>query len=804
MIRKRALTLGLLQHDADLLAGVLDSAVSGVAAFRAERDADGRIRDFVWLLINRPAEAILGRKAADLVGASLLETLPGVQEEGLFAAYAQVVETGEPFEAVHHYSHDGLENWFQIRAVRFQNGFVITFADVTNLKTAEQRLVDAIESLDEGFVLWDPDDRLVICNSRYRDFYPLVADRLVPGAPFEEVMRESVALGQYRGAAEAACQWAKDRLHRHIAPNGPFDQQLADGRILRVTERRTTEGGVVGVRTDITAEREQEARAEAASRSKSDFLAMMSHEVRTPMNGVLGMADLLLETRLSEEQRQYVETIRQSGEALLSILNDILDLSKVEAGRLDPEVTNFNLAEVVEGVVDLFGARARDKGIGLGLYLDPGLPSTVSGAAGRLRQILLNLVSNAVKFTEKGGVAIDVTPHGREAVSENLRFAVRDTGIGISPVQRVRLFEPFIQADSSMRRRYGGTGLGLAISQRLAEIMGGNIQVESLEGEGSRFWVDLPFHRVAREQQRTAGAAATAPGQGRLRRCLVVAGNAVEREQLCRQLQAWSLQVAAAGNCRQAHAALAEAAAAGAPFEIAFVDERLPDGDGLAFGIAVRGQERYGALRLVLCGGGHGASGGRDVFRHGFDDRLVKPLRISALRQAVEEAWTVAGGDDPAASDDRAPSPDGNQLETKVLNNTPEEVAPKARLLLAEDSPAGRMVAAALLTKAGYAVDAVEDGRQAVAAMRARHYDLVLMDVQMPGMDGLEATRQIRTLPGPAAAIPIVAMTAGAMSGDKERLFAARMNDYVAKPVERSALLETIDRWIGAGRGAAR
>ncbi|NBC31705.1 MAG: response regulator [Alphaproteobacteria bacterium] len=809
MIRKRTLTLGRLQHDADLLAGVLDSAVSGVAAFRAERDAGGRIRDFIWLLINRTAEAILARKAGDLAGSSLLDTLPGVQEDGLFDAYVRVVETGEPFEAVHHYSHDGLENWFQIRAVRFQDGFVVTFADVTDLKTAEQRLVDAIECLDEGFVLWDRDDRLVICNSRYRNFYPLVADRLVPGARFEEVMRKSVALGQFRASAESE-RWAEDRLHRHAAPNGPFDQPLADGRVLRVTERRTSDGGTVGVRTDITAERAQEARAEAASRSKSDFLAMMSHEIRTPMNGVLGMAGLLLETKLSEEQRQYVETIRESGEALLSILNDILDLSKVEAGRLDPEITTFDLAEVVEGVVDLFGARVRDKGVGLALYVDPGVPAAVSGAAGRLRQILLNLVSNAVKFTEEGGIAVEVTPAGPAGTgsgtgtgTEVLRFAVRDTGIGISPVQRVRLFEPFNQGDAPMRRRYGGTGLGLAISQRLAAIMGGCIEVESLEGEGSRFWVDLPVKRVVRRGTAPAGADGDGAASLRGRHCLVVLANNVERAVLCRQVQAWSLQVVGAANIREARSALAEAAARGQPFELALVDECLPDGDGLAFGVTLRSDERYGPLRLVLCAGSHRASGGRDVFRHGFDDRLVKPIRVSALRQSVAEACAAAGTSGPPAASRNAPG-GGNQIETKTVNHTGEGVVPKARLLLAEDSPASRMVASALLAKAGYAVDAVEDGRKAVAAVEAGNYDLVLMDVQMPEMDGLEATRRIRALSGSAALIPIIAMTANAMSGDKERLLAARMDDYVSKPVQRSALLETLDRWLGTGRALSQ
>jgi signal transduction histidine kinase len=346
----------------------------------------------------------------------------------------------------------------------------------------------AIEALDDGFILYDADDRIVICNSRMRDFYATCAELMVPGGRFEDLLREGVQRGQYAGTPDEA--WIRQRIVLHRQPGPPFEHQLADGRWIRVAESATADGGIASFRADITELKRAQVKAEAASRAKSEFLANVSHEIRTPLNGILGMAELLLDRPLGSKQREYIGLIEASGQALLAILNDILDLSMIEADKLELASAPFSLQELVSQIVRIETVRARATGVHLAARVDPGLADRWHGDAIRLRQVLVNLVGNALKFTERGTVEIRVEATPQPA-RPGLRFSVRDTGIGIAPDQVPRIFEAFTQADASISRKFGGTGLGLAICRRLVWLMGGDIGVASELGAGSEFWFSV-------------------------------------------------------------------------------------------------------------------------------------------------------------------------------------------------------------------------------------------------------------------------------------------------------------------------
>jgi len=656
--------------------------------------------------------------------------------------------------------------------------------DLANKATfrAERRLWDGIEAIRDGFALFDGEDRLIAANAAYSDFLTFLGEEVRPGMPYARIPEGMLEQNMIELGPLTAQQWLKSSLDWHAGESGSIAEiHLKRDHWLQVTERRTDDGDTAALVYDITLSKRRERelngarkQAETANRAKSAFLANMSHEIRTPMNGVIGMADLLCETQLDPEQLQFAQTIKTSGEALLVIINDVLDYSKIEAGKLDlyPEV--FNLERCVHDVVRILQPKAHERKLDLVVDYDMFLPSDYVGDVGRVRQILTNLVSNAVKFTKTGFVLVRVVGMETGDDQQEIHIAVEDNGIGIAPKKLCHIFGEFNQVDDQANRRFEGTGLGLAITKRLITMMGGEIWVESTLGQGSCFGfkIALPISSPAVEIFSDAPLA--------FRKALIVDDLAVNRTILERQMDLLGL---ATISCDSAEQALAILAKPGHAIDVVLTDHQMPGHDGiwLAYQLAARAD----SPPVVLLTSTNART--RSLLDQGIlAGCLCKPILRKDLRDAL-----VSGNDNRTV-------PAAHGRECAITVSSPPDQS-RLRVLAAEDNRINQLVLQKMVAHLPIDLDFANNGIEAIEKIRATRYDVVFMDISMPEMDGIEATAIIRQFEVETGIpkTPIIALTAHAMAGDSNRFLAAGMDHYLTKPLQKSVIEAKLNEVLG-------
>jgi two-component system sensor histidine kinase/response regulator len=790
------------------LQAVLDAAsdVSIVAT-----DPNGLITVF-----SRGSERMLGYASEELVGKHLplilhLESEVAARESELTAELGKPVRGIEVFTAKPRTGQREEREWTYLRkdggtltvnlivtasydADGAITGFVGVAMDVTEQRKTEKQLRDQALILDlanDTILILGKGDRISYWNRGAERLYGWSKEEAVGQVihnlfktqfpePLDVIEAKFLAKGYWEGELVHA---RRDGTFVTVASSWTLQRDEANHPVsviemnYDITARKEAERELAESKERLNAIlREAKESAESADRAKSDFLANMSHEIRTPMNGVIGMTGLLLDSGLDGEQRNLAETIRSSGESLLVLVNDILDFSKIEAGKLSFEEVDFDLREVVEDSLEMMAGQAQSKGIELVGDVDFEMATRLRGDPGRVHQILTNLIGNAIKFTASGEVAVRVTVVTSTEKDVLVRLTIKDTGIGISPETRVRLFQPFVQADSSTSRRFGGTGLGLAICKHLAESMNGEIGVESAPGQGSEFWVKLRFLRPVEpemEQPRIGEFA----GAG----VLIVDDNETSRQYLHKQIVAWRMRNGCAGTGEEALAILRTAAAGSAPYPVAIIDMQMPDMDGLTLARKINADPLLNATRLIILTPFGKPIPSQELKIAEVDACCAKPIRQSALFDCIVQVLSFRENGRQTVEPEHFAGP---------LVPPPARIE---RILLAEDNVVNQLVALGNLRKLGYHADVVINGREVLNALETKPYDVILMDCQMPELDGYEATREIRQRERTGHRTWIIAMTANVMVGDREKCLAAGMDDYISKPVRRAELRTALE-----------
>jgi len=650
---------------------------------------------------------------------------------------------------------------------------------------AEIQLTDAIENISEGFSLYNSDDELVVCNNKYRNvMYRGIEDKLVPGTPFETLIREAVKSGLVPDARGREEEWVRERLERHRYSGEPHLQKRPGDIWIQVNERKTESGGTVAVYSDITSiKRTEEAlheakdQAEAANEAKSAFLASMSHEIRTPLNGIMGMSTLLSSTDLNSEQLDFATTINNAADTLLTIINDILDFSKVEAGAMELENVPVDLVETIEGTAELLASKANERGIEFACHIGQTLPPAILGDSVRLQQVLLNLLNNAIKFTDKGEVVLSAQKLASPSDKPMLEFQVRDTGIGIPKDRMNRLFKSFSQVDASTTRRFGGTGLGLVITKRLVELMGGEISVESVVDQGTTFKIILPYEEAEIPVTKVVSEQLTLLEN---RRVLLVDDNATNLTILGERLLGWNMLPEIVDRPSKALSILKK----GQNFDALITDYKMPEMNGVELAWSIAKEYGASAPPMILYSSVSLLNNElRKKFEEsGFAAQLMKPAKTGQILNAL-----VAAICPDTSVGDSSPVPN---TESPVGQNHPLDI------LLVDDNAINRKIGNKILIRLGFEPVLVSGGLDAIAACKAHKFDVVFMDIEMPEIDGVTATAMLRDAI-PTDEMPyIVALTANAMASDRESYLRSGMDDYLSKPIEIDKLSECLERVV--------